>query len=36
MTLTAAERQAARDMDMSDEEYLEGKLAMIQRGSMSG
>lgn len=36
MTLSAAERQAARDMDMSDEEYLEGKLAMIQRGSMSG
>lgn len=36
MTLTPAERQAARDMDMSDEEYLEGKLAMIQRGSMNG
>jgi len=36
MTLSAAERQAARDMDMSDEEYLEGKLAMIQRGAMNG
>lgn len=36
MTLSPAERQAARDMDMTDEEYLEGKLAMIQRGTMNG
>jgi hypothetical protein len=32
MTLSPAERQTARDMDMSDEEYLEGKLYYANKG----
>jgi len=34
MTLTPAERQSARDMDMSDEEYLEGKLYYQQKNML--
>ena len=34
MTLTPAERESARDMDMSDEEYLEGKLYYQQKNML--
>lgn len=34
MTLTPAERQAARDIDMSDEEYLEAKLYYQQKNML--
>jgi hypothetical protein len=34
MTLTPAERQSARDMDMTDEEYLEGKLYYQQKNML--
>jgi hypothetical protein len=33
VTLTPAEREAARDMDMSEEEYAESKLYYMQKGA---
>ena len=34
VTLNPAQRQMARDLDMSDEEYLEGMLYQAQKGAM--
>lgn len=35
MTLTPSEREAARDLDMSEEEYLEGKLYYANKNKLS-